>query len=193
MKGQHLTPMHRDACEVCNPPQARLSVAPNRLQSPKRYFLDAPKEQPGTCFVKNDDYVLAIDEIERLQRENEYLHRLHQERTKNFSIPMGAAEPPCATHAAEHRLRSELPCPWCVIDELKANRDRAVSPPSVPLFALDALRVVVQHLGILAPVDFKADSKCKLAEIAYYAAENALIEAGDLPRTGFALTKETGL
>jgi hypothetical protein len=40
-----------------------------RLQSPKRYFLDAPKEQPGTCFVKNDDYVLALDEIERLQRE----------------------------------------------------------------------------------------------------------------------------
>ena|SRR5271167_3331346 len=24
--------------------------------SPKRYFLDAPKEQPGTCFVLNDDF-----------------------------------------------------------------------------------------------------------------------------------------
>ena len=24
--------------------------------SPRRYFLDAPKEQPGTCFVLNDDF-----------------------------------------------------------------------------------------------------------------------------------------
>jgi hypothetical protein len=30
---------------------------------------------------------------------------------------------PCSTHAAEHRLRHELPCPWCVIDELKLNRE----------------------------------------------------------------------
>lgn len=29
----------------------------------------------------------------------------------------------CATHAPEHRLRGELPCPWCAIDELKRNRD----------------------------------------------------------------------
>lgn len=31
----------------------------------------------------------------------------------------------CRTHAAEHRMRDELPCPWCVIDELKRNRDAA--------------------------------------------------------------------
>lgn len=39
------------------------------FRSPKRYFLDAPKEQPGTCFVKNDDYAEAIDEIQRLTAE----------------------------------------------------------------------------------------------------------------------------
>lgn len=26
-------------------------------------------------------------------------------------------------HAAERRMRDSLPCPWCVIDELKRNRD----------------------------------------------------------------------
>lgn len=39
------------------------------FRSPKRYFLDAPKEEPGTCFVKNDDYVEAIEEIQRLERQ----------------------------------------------------------------------------------------------------------------------------
>jgi hypothetical protein len=29
----------------------------------------------------------------------------------------------CATHRAEHHLMNALPCPWCVIDELKRNRD----------------------------------------------------------------------
>ena len=29
----------------------------------------------------------------------------------------------CATHATEYRLIGTLPCPWCVIDELKRNRD----------------------------------------------------------------------
>lgn len=30
----------------------------------------------------------------------------------------------CTTHAAERRQRDELPCPWCVIDELKRNRSQ---------------------------------------------------------------------
>lgn len=39
----------------------------NTVFSPKRYFLDAPKEQPGTCFVKNDDYADLWQAHERLQ------------------------------------------------------------------------------------------------------------------------------
>jgi hypothetical protein len=38
--------------------------------SPRRYFLDAPKEQPGTCFVKNDDYADLWQAHERLQQDN---------------------------------------------------------------------------------------------------------------------------
>lgn len=38
--------------------------------SPQRFFLDAPKQQPGTCFVLNTDFQLAMGEIERLRIEN---------------------------------------------------------------------------------------------------------------------------
>jgi hypothetical protein len=31
--------------------------------SPKRYFLNAPKEQPGTCFVLNSDYEALMNEL----------------------------------------------------------------------------------------------------------------------------------
>lgn len=58
----------------------------------------------------------------------------------------------------------------------------AAQPPgadALPL--LQALRVVQQHLGQLAPVNFKTRESEKLAEIAYVAAENALIAAGDKP------------
>ena len=41
----------------------------NWFRSPRRFFLDAPKEQPGTCFVKNEDYAEAMEEITRLQQE----------------------------------------------------------------------------------------------------------------------------
>lgn len=58
------------------------------LFSPKRYFLDAPKEQPGTCYVKNEDY-------KKLERENE---RLYQE---NMELARAADEP-----RAEHPLSS---------------------------------------------------------------------------------------
>lgn len=34
----------------------------------------------------------------------------------------------CATHATERRMRDELPCPWCVIDELKRNRACTYGP-----------------------------------------------------------------
>lgn len=39
----------------------------------------------------------------------------------------------CATHSAEHRMRGELPCPWCVIDELKRNRDAASAETPIRL------------------------------------------------------------
>jgi hypothetical protein len=48
---------------------AELPTKEEWFRSPKRYFLDAPKEQPGTCFVKNDDYVEAIEEIRRQSTE----------------------------------------------------------------------------------------------------------------------------
>lgn len=35
----------------------------------------------------------------------------------------------CAVHATEHRMRNELPCPWCVIDELKRNRATSQQEP----------------------------------------------------------------
>ena len=36
--------------------------------SPKRYFLDAPKEQPGTAFVLASDFVRLQGEVNRLRR-----------------------------------------------------------------------------------------------------------------------------
>lgn len=41
--------------------------------SPQRFFLDAPKQPRGTCFVLNTDFQLAMAEIARLQRENKQL------------------------------------------------------------------------------------------------------------------------
>jgi hypothetical protein len=38
--------------------------------SPQRFFLDAPKQPRGTCFVLNTDFQLAMGEIERLRAEN---------------------------------------------------------------------------------------------------------------------------
>lgn len=34
--------------------------------------------------------------------------------------------PLCTTHTTEHQVRNILPCPWCVIDEMKLNRDDAL-------------------------------------------------------------------
>jgi len=38
--------------------------------SPQRFFLDAPKQPPGTAFVLDSDFRLAMEEIERLQLAN---------------------------------------------------------------------------------------------------------------------------
>lgn len=32
-----------------------------------------------------------------------------------------SAQEPCQDHGAELRLQGSLPCPWCVIDELRSN------------------------------------------------------------------------
>lgn len=33
----------------------------------------------------------------------------------------------CLIHKTEFAVREELPCPWCVIGELKFNRDKALA------------------------------------------------------------------
>lgn len=42
-----------------------------------------------------------------------------------------AAETKCAVHTTEYRMRDELPCPWCVIDELKRNRVCTCRPSDI--------------------------------------------------------------
>lgn len=60
------------------------------------------------------------------------------DQTPTFSVEK---KPPCSTQAAEWRMRDELPCPWCVINELKRNRDAAfANKPSADL--LDTRLVV---------------------------------------------------
>jgi hypothetical protein len=39
-------------------------------------------------------------------------------------VKVHTATEPCVTHQPELRAQSSLPCPWCVIDELKANNER---------------------------------------------------------------------
>lgn len=68
--------------------------------------------------------------------------RAKHEHTPVEDFPCG--HPPskdlstCVTHAAEHRMRDTLPCPWCVIDELKRNRD-------VALQRVDALTLELEN------------------------------------------------
>jgi hypothetical protein len=38
----------------------------------------------------------------------------------------------CAKHATEYRVQGELPCPWCVIDELRTNNEKLLYDKSVP-------------------------------------------------------------
>jgi hypothetical protein len=36
-------------------------------------------------------------------------------------VDIPKATEPCVTHRTERSVQTTLPCPWCVIDELKAN------------------------------------------------------------------------
>jgi hypothetical protein len=49
--------------------------------SPQRFFLDAPKQRPGTCFVLNTDFERAMREIERLQNIQRDFHNLDDVET----------------------------------------------------------------------------------------------------------------
>jgi len=67
------------------------------MPSPKRYFLNAPKEEPGTCFVKNDDYAELWRRYEALLRERNTaasvagsaLIELHEKVTSHEPQPPG--------------------------------------------------------------------------------------------------------
>lgn len=53
----------------------------------------------------------------------------------------------CATHATEWRLRNELPCPWCVIDELKRARDGYYHEAATAYEQRDRLRAALRDYG----------------------------------------------
>lgn len=69
--------------------------------------------------------------ISALDMRNAYRGPMAPDRTilvalaERLELMGSQRETKCATHGAEHRMRDELPCPWCVIDELKRNRDAA--------------------------------------------------------------------
>lgn len=58
-----------------------MAIEPQFLPSPKRYWLDAPKEEPHTCFVKDSDYTELRAVTTRLQLERD-LHRNEASRLR---------------------------------------------------------------------------------------------------------------
>lgn len=82
--------------------------------SPQRFFLDAPKQQPGTCFVLNSDFEKAMAEIKRLNAlintphtaeflEAVKLEAVHQ-RQRWAAEHIGTPHPACPTCAEVARL-----------------------------------------------------------------------------------------
>jgi hypothetical protein len=94
----------------------------NQVFSPKRYFLDAPKEQPGTCFVKNDDYAELWQAYQRLQHE--LAAAAIRERNLSRAALARAASPPTgglSCSGCREWIAANAPGGW--IDDL---RKRAV-------------------------------------------------------------------
>jgi hypothetical protein len=96
------------------------------FRSPQRFFLDAPKQQPGTCFVLNDDYLEAVKEIERLQQ---LVHSGANEITRlNAALhgPHGATVEPKAQCICGTIKNTVMGCPAC-------DPVSTAEPPSIRL------------------------------------------------------------
>lgn len=124
---------------------------------------------PGSCLLGGDcDHVEQRPSKERAEFERwlfdeqglESVWEPHRNCHKDFAAHLAfkawqAARrtvEPCPTHAAEHRVRDTLPCPWCVIDELKRNRDALQTTVEYFNAQLYRLAKVVQKDGETAEI-----------------------------------------
>jgi hypothetical protein len=74
------------------------------MPSPKRYFLNAPKEEPGTCFVKNDDYAELWRRYEALRRERDTSATVAGRALTELHEKVTAHEPESAPVAWQYRV-----------------------------------------------------------------------------------------
>jgi hypothetical protein len=70
------------------------------FRSPQRFFLDAPKQPPNTCFVLNSDYTEAVNEVARLQRDLRLAEATVDQAIKRAERAERAGHEPCADAAA---------------------------------------------------------------------------------------------
>lgn len=91
-----------------------------------------------------DEEVLLADALQRVTDE---LRGCSRELAIERRAAQRAAAEPCPTHAAEHRQRDTLPCPWCVIDELKQGRNTLQTTVEYFNAQLRRLALVVQKDG----------------------------------------------